>query len=60
MKRAQKPSVPAPELTRAARSDPAMLGRESLQAPACLFPPQPVPSVTADSRRLGERSRPGS
>lgn len=54
MKRAPKAPGPAPELTWAAYSDPEMLQRESFQATACLFSLQSFPSVTADSRRLGE------
>lgn len=53
-KRVRKPPGPAPELTWAAYSDPEMLRRESFQATACLFSLQSFPSVTADSRRLGE------
>lgn len=54
MKRAPKPPGPALELTWALYSDPEMLWRESFQATACLFSLQSFPSVTADSRRLGE------
>lgn len=43
-----------PGLTWAAYSDPETLWRESFQATACLFSLQSFPSVSADSRRLGE------
>lgn len=45
---------PTPGLTWAAHSDPEALRRESLQAMVCLFSPRSFPSVSADSRRLGE------
>lgn len=53
MKRAQKLPVPALELTWAAhRATLQSLGGRVSRRQR-LFPPQPFPSVTADSRRLG-------